>query len=237
MGPIFKKLVTSIGTTNESARDEWVTRALQSLPPGSRIIDVGAGEQRYKPYCSHLQYVSQDFCQYDGKGDGRALQTGNWDTCSIDIVSDISAIPSESGSFDVLLCTEVFEHVPDPISALREFHRLLRPGGQLILTAPFCSFTHMAPFHFYSGFNKYFYEKYLSEIGFDVVGITANGDYPEFMAQELRRVLTMNAMTPFIVKCCIAILIRYMNKFRKLSNCIDIGDLLCFGYHVLASKR
>jgi 2-polyprenyl-3-methyl-5-hydroxy-6-metoxy-1,4-benzoquinol methylase len=46
------------------------------------------------------------------------------------------------------MCVEVFEHLPEPIKAVEEFARLFKPGGYLILTAPFCSLTHFAPLSF-----------------------------------------------------------------------------------------
>lgn len=64
------------GANNLLNRQIWVKEALTKLPSGSKIIDVGAGECQYKQYCSHLEYVSQDFNQYNGKGDGVGFQTG-----------------------------------------------------------------------------------------------------------------------------------------------------------------
>lgn len=86
------------------------------------------------------------------------------------------------------MCIEVFEHIPDPISAIKEFSRLLKPGGYLVITAPFCSSTHFAPYHFYTGFNRYFYEKHLGDNGFEITEINENGNFFEFVAQELLRV-------------------------------------------------
>ena len=130
--PALRGFVTNVGTRNDAEREEWVKSTLSRLPAGIRLLDAGAGQQRYRRYCPQAVYVSQDFCQYTGGGDYQALQTGTWDTRAIDIISDIAAIPQPDGSFDVVLCTEVIEHVPDPLAALREFRRLLRPGGELI---------------------------------------------------------------------------------------------------------
>ena len=125
---IFK---TKIGTENEAKRTSWIEGALLKIPEGSKILDAGAGELKYKKFCSHLEYVSQDFCQYEGKGDEQGLQTEKWDTAQIDIVSDIVAIPEKDKSFDAIMCIEVFEHIPEPIKAIKEFYRLLKRGGIL----------------------------------------------------------------------------------------------------------
>src|ERR1700730_6135442 len=96
----------TVGTTNESVRVDWIKSTLQKIPAGSAILDAGAGECQFRKFCSHLQYTSQDFAQYDGKGKV-GLQTGIWDNSQIDIVSDITAIPRPNASFDAIMCTEV----------------------------------------------------------------------------------------------------------------------------------
>ena len=179
---IKKMLYTN---TNDSIRVAWLSDKLSKIPSGLRILDAGAGELRFKPFCMHLNYVSQDFGQYEGRGDGSGLQTEVWDTKRIDLVCDITAIPEPDDSFDAILCTEVLEHVPDPTNALDEFARLLKPGGKLILTAPFASLVHFAPYHFCTGFSRYWYEHHLAKRGFKIEELTPNGDWFTFCQQDL----------------------------------------------------
>lgn len=179
-----------VGTRNAATRDTWVADALAALPAGARLLDAGAGECQYKKHCGHLKYVAQDIAVYDGKGD-TGLQTGSWDFSKIDIVCDILDIPEPDASFDAVLCTEVLEHLPDPVRALDEMARLLRPGGMFIITAPFWSLTHFAPYHYATGFNRYFYELHLERLEFDIVEITPNGNFFECVGQEVRRVADM----------------------------------------------
>lgn len=171
--------------TNDSNRVTWLSNKLSQIPSGYRILDAGAGEQRFEPFCAHLNYVSQDFGQYEGKGNGKGLQQGVWDTKRIDLVCDITAIPEPDAAFDAILCTEVLEHVPDPTDALDEFARLLKPGGKLILTAPFASLVHFAPYHFCTGFSRYWYEHHLAKRGFKIEELTPNGDWFAFCQQDL----------------------------------------------------
>jgi SAM-dependent methyltransferase len=74
------------------------------------------------------------------------------------VEGDIEAMPFADGAFATVLCTEVLEHVPDPAAALREYRRVLQPGGVLIGSVParsaiwklrFLSSTcpHSEPFH------------------------------------------------------------------------------------------
>jgi SAM-dependent methyltransferase len=187
-----------------------------------------------------LTYTSQDFVKYDGQGDQSGLQTGVWDTSHIDIVSDIISIPKPDGSFDAILCTEVLEHLPEPVAALKELSRLLKPGGTLVLTAPFCSLTHFAPYHFATGFNRYFYTHHLDELGFDVVEMTENGNFFEYLAQEVRRIqsvagtYTGKRITVF-ERVLVELMLWTCQRFSK----IDKGsqEILHFGFHVVAKKR
>ena len=49
---------------------------------------------------------------------------------------DITAIDCEDNSIDFILCSHVFEHVPDDLLAMRELYRVLKPGGTAILQVP-----------------------------------------------------------------------------------------------------
>lgn len=228
----------TVGTQNGETRAEWIINTLKNIPAGSVLLDAGAGVAPYKDSCKHLKYIAQDFGKYDGTGT-IGLQTGNWDNSRLDIVSDILNIPLESASVDAIMCTEVFEHIPDPISAIREFNRLLKPGGFLLLTAPFCSLTHFAPYHFYSGFNRFFYEKHLPENQFEILELELNGNYFEYIAQEVRRVNSMavrytntklNIFERLLLKGTLSILQRLSTKDKNSS------ELLNYGIHVLARK-
>jgi SAM-dependent methyltransferase len=52
------------------------------------------------------------------------------------VQGDIEDLPFADGTFATVLCTEVLEHVPHPDRALREFHRVLAPGGLLLGSVP-----------------------------------------------------------------------------------------------------
>lgn len=228
------------GRTNESDRLRWLRATLGRIESGSKVLDAGAGECRNRTFCTHLSYVSQDFCQYEGKGDGHALQMGNWDTSRIDIVSDIAAIPAPDASFDAVICTEVFEHLPDPVAAVREFGRLLKPGGTLVLTAPFCSLTHFAPYHFASGLSRYWYERHLADAGCQITQITPNGGWMDFIAQELWRLPWIGRTYSSRVLGWVALVLALplMGVLRLMASG-DRGssELLTFGWQVVAKKQ
>lgn len=236
----MKELLKKIAgvNVNEKNRNQWLAKTLSAVPPGLRILDAGAGELRNKPLCAHLNYVSQDFCQYEGTGDGRGLQTGIWDTSKIDLVCDIVNISEPDASFDVILCSEVFEHLPDALKALEEFERLLKPGGKLIVTAPFASFVHFAPYHYASGFSRYWYEYHLPQRNFEILELLPNGDWFSYVKQELLRLPGMARscgdrlwpLTYFVTGIGVVYLC-LRGKSRKAD------ELASFGWHCIAVKR
>lgn len=226
---------------NQSTREKWLKNALAQIPAGERILDAGAGELKYKPLCSHLDYVSQDFAQYDGKGDGIGLQTGEWDQSKLGIISDIATIPEPDNSFDAVMCIEVIEHVPHPVDAIKELVRLLRPGGYIILTAPFNSLTHYAPHYYYTGYSKYFYEYWLEKFNIEITDLVENGNYFEYLAQEIRRLPEMGQKYAGMDINKDARNRAAINKMLEILNQLSDSDtasneLLSFGLHIMAKK-
>ena len=229
-----------IKNTNEEFRQKWLKEILSKLPEGSKILDAGAGELKNKIHCRHLNYISQDFCQYEGKKNSPnkdGLHPESWDTSKIDIVSDITDIPLPDSSLDAILCSEVLEHIPEPTHALDEFARLLKPGGKLILTAPFSSNVHMAPYYFCTGFSKYWYIYHLELRGFKIETLIPNGDWFSLLEQEIKRLGSMerkvkNWSWPLAYLYALLGLLYFKMRGNKMAE-----DLACFGWHCVAVKE
>ena len=221
---------------NQIERDEFVIAELGKLPAQGKILDAGCGSQRYRQNCSHLSYKSQDFGQYttDDKkmlGSEGVGGTAGYRYGSLDYTCDIWDIPESDHAFDSILCTEVFEHIPFPIETLKEFSRLLKPGGTLILTAPSNCLRHMDPYFFYTGFSDRWYERFLVESGFEVRSIAAVGDYYSWLAVEMARTAVSHSILAKILLLPAFLYFFLKNKTRESEN------TLCMGYHVVAIKR
>jgi SAM-dependent methyltransferase len=85
-----------------------------------RLLDVGCGAMPYRPlFASYTAaYVGVDTV----------------DNPLAELRGPIEALPAEDGSFDVVLCAQVLEHVDDPLQGVRELHRVTRPGGRVLLS-------------------------------------------------------------------------------------------------------
>jgi len=228
-----------IAPPTETARNAWVIKQLLKISKGKSILDVGAGEMPYKPYCKKLIYKSQDFGKYTGENVKSGIKSGKYDTQSVDIISDITRIPVKNNSFDYILCTEVFEHVPDPLEALKEISRINKYA--LILTAPFASLTHFYPYFFYTGFSEQFYKTHLPKLGYRIKEIYMYGNYFDFLEMEFMRlpVIVLNyskilmplTIMLFLLAFPMLLFLRLLSKLYPQSR-----DIFCFGICILARK-
>ncbi len=231
----------TVGTTNLSVRESWLEKTLKKITKGKHILDAGAGELQYKRFCKHLKYTAQDFGGYDGQGNVQGLQMETWDNSKLDMVSDIASIPVKDRSFDAIMCIEVFEHIPHPTEAIKEFSRIIKKGGKLVITTPVSSLTHFAPFYFYNGYSRYYFEKLLPEQGFKIKEIAYNGNFFEYLAQELRRI---DQVTETYADTALSLTPKeraarttLLTKLQKLSETGNASsEILSLGIMVVAEK-
>ncbi|TLG77628.1 class I SAM-dependent methyltransferase [Methylocystis sp. B8] len=228
---------------NVRNRDRWIAEQAAGVPAGSKVLDVGAGSAPYRSLFAHCEYKTQDFAQL--KDD--QLRHGGY--APIDFVSDANAIPVSDASFDVVLCTEVLEHVPEPIVVVREFGRIVAPGGRLILTAPLGSGIHQEPFHFYGGFTPYWYERFLAAAGFEAITMTANNGTLRHVGQETIRFARMTRPFSFAAPglthlvwlpawlLLAPILLLAVPLAAKWLDATDRERRFTVGYHVTATRK
>jgi ubiquinone/menaquinone biosynthesis C-methylase UbiE len=148
----------------------FVERALHDrIQPGALVVDVGCGEQPWRQLVEALggRYLGADVHQ--NAGGSVALR------CAAD------ALPVRAGSADLVLCTEVLEHVGDPAQALAEVRRALRPGGAAIVTTPFLYPLHEEPWDF-QRLTRYQLEHSAGRAGLEIVELAIAGNELEVFA-------------------------------------------------------
>ncbi len=162
---------------------------------------------------------------YENDQDSADYQYG-----TLDYVGDVWNIDEKPDTFDAILCTEVFEHIPLPIETVKEFRPLLKPGGILILTAPSNCLRHMDPYFFYTGFSDRWFEKILKESGFEIKSIKPVGDYYSWLSVEIARTAWTQSLIAKVM-----LFAAFLYYYNKMKTNVTV-DTLCMGYHVVAEK-
>jgi SAM-dependent methyltransferase len=228
----FREWRHSVYGFNIYNRRRWVADHALHLPAGSRVLDVGAGVGQYRPLFAACDYRAHDFGQ-------EPLTVGHY--TPLDYESDVLSIPVPDASFDVVLCTEVLEHVPEPIKAVQEMARILRPGGLMLLTAPLGCLLHQEPYIFYGGYTPYWYRRFLSDAGCDVIAIDPNqgffslfADYAQWFSNLIHPRET--GREPFLYRCFLAMQ-RILGPLGRWLDRRGFGGVGTVGYHVVAVRR
>lgn len=105
------------------------------------VLDVGCGQSPYR----HL--LDPAVTRYIGL---EIADAGKFDVQNTDVLAfDGKNIPLEDQSCDLVLCTEVLEHVQDYQRLVDEVHRVLKPGGRALVTVPWSARFHYAPFDYF----------------------------------------------------------------------------------------
>ncbi len=143
---------------------EPVMREVRSFARG-RMLDLGCGTRRYEPIFGEVvdSYIGLDWPEIKS----RAFP---------DVIGDAMNIPFMDVSVDVVLATELMEHLPSPQNFLMEVARVLRIGGALILSVPFMEPIHEEPRDYYR-FTPFSLRLLLEEHGFSIRKIWNQGGW------------------------------------------------------------
>jgi SAM-dependent methyltransferase len=132
-----------------------------------KVVDVGCGGQPYRSLLPpNVEYIGIDIAESRAHFGYRAPDT---------VYFGGPVWPNVATGADLVLCTEVLEHVLDPSSFLREAYRCLRPGGRLLLTVPFAARWHFVP-HDYWRFTPSALNDLLKAAGFSEIDVFARGN-------------------------------------------------------------
>lgn len=132
----WAKLCSSVGPCLRPGGTLLTDRALElcNLPAGSRIVDVGCGAGGT---LEHLERAGfRHLVGLDHSGPLLTEAGARLEAARL-IRGEAHAIPFGNGSFDLLLCECVLSVLPDRSAALREFARVVREGGYLVLSDVF----------------------------------------------------------------------------------------------------
>jgi SAM-dependent methyltransferase len=127
------------------AHQSRLEKTLAITPPGTesdRILEMGAYLQITPALKSKLGYGEVRGCYFGPAGESNrrtvTSEAGEEFTCEIDLFNaESDPFPYQNEHFKTVLCCELLEHLPtDPMHMMAEIHRVLQPGGYLVLTTP-----------------------------------------------------------------------------------------------------
>jgi SAM-dependent methyltransferase len=181
---VVRPLPVSEGLLDFSAEAPWergpildfMVASARTVPQHARVLDVGAGEAPYAELFAHTDYVTLDWESSPHEGAQRAA-----------ISASADAIPLPDADVDVVVLTQVLEHVRRPAVVIGEIARVLRPGGRLFATVPFVWELHEEP-HDYWRFTRYALESLLEDAGLQPVAIEPRSDSFSALAQLMTNV-------------------------------------------------
>ncbi|MDC3082505.1 class I SAM-dependent methyltransferase [Candidatus Pelagibacter sp.] len=112
---------------------------------GQILLDVGAGHQPYKKNFKKIKYESCDSDNVIKEIKYDILNAKHDFYCNIN-----EHIPRNDKYYDVVLCSEVLEHVYNPENVIKEISRILKDDGVFIATIPQSMGEHMLPHNYFN---------------------------------------------------------------------------------------
>lgn len=124
---------------------------------GGRILDIGCGHKPYRGLFSCDEYLGLEIDSPKSRANP-----------AVDKLYDGKTIPFADAYFDSVIATQVLEHVFEPAAWLREIHRVLKPGGRLLLTVPFVWDEHEPPYD-YARYTSFGLAHLVKSAGFEII--------------------------------------------------------------------
>lgn len=123
-----------------------------------RLLDFGCGSKPYKTLLQVSEYIGVD------------IETSGHDHSKeqIDVYYNGKDLPFEDESFDSIFSSEVFEHLFNLPEILDELHRVLKTGGNMLITVPFVWDEHEIPYD-YARYTSFGMQHLLENHGFQII--------------------------------------------------------------------
>lgn len=153
-----------------------------------RLMDFGCGSKPYKILFSVNEYIGVDF-----QGEGHSHENEQ-----IDVFYNGKTLPFPNEHFDSVFSSEVFEHIFNLEEILSEINRVLKPGGKILITCPFCICEHEVPNDF-ARYTSFGIQHLMNKHGFRILKYEKLGSYVETVMQ-LRITYIHQHILPFFRK-------------------------------------
>lgn len=137
-----------------------------------KLLDFGCGSKPYRSLFNVDEYIGVD---YENEGHPH-------DNEQIDVYYDGKSLPFTDQYFDSILCSEVFEHVFNLEAILKELNRVLKSGGNILITCPFVWNEHEVPYD-YARYTQHALKAILEKGGFEIVEYSKTGNFVTALSQ------------------------------------------------------
>ena len=154
--------------------DRFYDQQIPKLEAGSLVLDLGGQKftkrGRFDIYRYNLQVICVNISMAKGA----------------DIQADAGRLPFAEEQFDVVICSELLEHILDPIAVLQAVQKVLRPKGKLLLSAPFLYRIHADP-NDYGRYTNHYWYQILTQLGYERIQINKQGFFFAVLIDFLRQ--------------------------------------------------
>lgn len=151
--------------------------------------------------------------------------------------ADAHRLPFRDGTFEVVLCTEMLEHVLEPPRVVEELYRVLKPGGTSLLTTRFCYPIHDPPRDYYRytryGLEHLFKRWKIEELVEDSGGLDTLATLVSCFVGERRGLLRKSLKVIWLPLWSLG---RRTLLYRHRSGVSRASALMPAGYHLVARK-
>ena len=133
-----------------------------------KCLDFGCGIKPYQKLFNTTEYVGVEIEAENKKADI--------------VYYDGKTIPFEDETFDCIMCSQFFEHIPNLQEIAKELNRVLKKDGYILLTIPFIYPEHLQPYDF-RRFTSFGINSFMNDNGFSVIKVEKSGNYIQTITQ------------------------------------------------------
>lgn len=155
--------------------DDFHIRHVAGIPQGSLVLDLGGNRVGKRGifdidrYNIHVIYANLSVAKLPN------------------IQADAAALPFREGLFDAVICSELLEHVPDPVDVVTEIHRVTKRKGMVLICVPFLNRIHGDP-EDYGRYTDRYWRRVLERAGFTEISIEKQGFFWSVLVDMIRDV-------------------------------------------------
>lgn len=203
---------------------EKLEQFIKSHAADVKVLDVGASSKSYRNFFPNKISVDLD------------------PDSQPDIVADAHHLPFKDAEFDMVLCTEVLEHVHEPQTVIGEIRRVLKPGGKVVLTTRFMYPLHEVP-HDHWRFTVYNLKRLFND--FKEVDVKPDTDAITTFASLFQRLTFQSKFKGnYFWQVCFRVLVWILlrltwiidKQFGDIKKTKEVDTAFTTGYHVTAIK-